>query len=345
MSIAKRVLRDVGLLMLLLAGLGFGGLASAWVAKAQAGDPLFGALFAMMVVLLLVAACIGVRAILSIRRDLRTAAADLSGTMAHLSAAVPALSTAASQQASGAAEQAAAVTETTVTVEELSRTAKQIAHAAGEAMAAAEEGQGAVRETGEGMECIKRRMDDVAGRILSLGEKSQRVGEINEIITDIAGKTHLLALNAAIESAAAGEFGARFAVVAAQVKELADETREATSQVKTVVQEIQSAINATVMATGETTAEVDRGAQLATRSGEAIEEIVERVQGIHVATQQQLAGSEQVVNAMRDIQDVVRQSAAGSQQAAEAAARLEQIANQLGTVISRLSHDYDEKRG
>ncbi|HOJ21711.1 MAG TPA: methyl-accepting chemotaxis protein, partial [Armatimonadota bacterium] len=185
----------------------------------------------------------------------------------------------------------------------------------------------------------------VASRILSLGEKSQRVGEINEIITDIAGKTHLLALNAAIESAAAGEFGARFAVVAAQVKELADETREATSQVKAVVQEIQSAINATVMATGETTAEVDRGAQLAMRSGEAIDEIVERVQGIHVATQQQLAGSEQVVNAMRDIQEVVRQSAAGSQQAAEAAARLEEIASQLGAVISRLSHDYEEKKG
>ena len=131
----------------------------------------------------------------------------------------------------------------------------------------------------------------------------------------------------------------------ASVKELADETREATSQVKAVVQEIQSAINATVMATGETTAEVDRGAQLAMRSGEAIDEIVERVQGIHVATQQQLAGSEQVVNAMRDIQEVVRQSAAGSQQAAEAAARLEEIASQLGAVISRLSHDYEEKKG
>ncbi|HPT99530.1 MAG TPA: hypothetical protein PLU39_16840, partial [Armatimonadota bacterium] len=96
--------------MLLLAGLGFGGLVSAWVAQAQAcaSDPLFGALFAVMVVLLLAAASIGVRAILSIRRDLRTAAVDLSGTMAHLSAAVPALSATASQQASGAAEQAAA---------------------------------------------------------------------------------------------------------------------------------------------------------------------------------------------------------------------------------------------
>ena len=131
-------------------------------------------------------------------------------------------------------------------------------------------------------------MDDVAGRILSLGEKSQRVGGINgDTSTDIAGKTHLLALNAAIESAAAGEFGARFAVVAAQVKELADETREATSQVKAVVQEIQSAINATVMATGETTAEVDRGAQLATRPARRLRRL-SSAQGIHVATQQQL---------------------------------------------------------
>ncbi|NLC55625.1 MAG: hypothetical protein GX774_02160 [Armatimonadetes bacterium] len=279
------------------------------------------------------------RAVQNVVRGLAEASSDLSNEMAELTTRAQEFSAVAAEQATGATEQAAAVSEITATMEELSRTAQQIAHAAGEALTAAEDGQGAVRQTVAGMEQIKARVDDVATRILSLGEKSQRIGEINEIITDIAGKTHLLALNAAIESAAAGEFGARFAVVAAQVKELADETREATSQVKSVILEIQNAINASVMATGETTNEVARGAELAQRSGSVITEIVDRVQGISVATQQQRSASEQVVTTMRDIQEVVRTSASGSQQVAEGAAGLAAVSQRLGGVVARLSHD------
>ncbi|MBI3948780.1 MAG: hypothetical protein HY321_22920 [Armatimonadetes bacterium] len=264
---------------------------------------------------------------------------SLADSGAHLQSEAPELKAAATQQASGATEQAAAVSEITATVEELSRTAHEIAHAAEEGLAAAEEGQGAVQESVEGMERIRGQMDEVARRILSLGAKSQRIGEINDIISDIAGKTHLLALNAAIESAAAGEFGVRFAVVAAQVKELADETREATGQVKSVIQEIQNAINASVMATEDTTKEVNQGAQLAIRAGKVIEEIVQRVQGISLSTQQQQSGSEQVVVTMRDIQEVARQSAEAGQQTAERAALLVGIAARIDDVVMRLSDD------
>lgn len=276
--------------------------------------------------------------------SLRDASIRLGDAEAQLASRASDLRATAGQQASGATEQAAAVSQITATVEELSRTAHEIAHTAEEGLGAAEDGQGAVRETVEGMDRIKARVGDVANRILSLGEKSQRIGEINEIITDVAGKTHLLALNAAIESAAAGEFGARFAVVAAQVKELADETREATGQVRMVIQEIQNAINASVMATEETTKEVRQGAALAARSGKVIEEIVERVQGISLATQQQQSASEQVVVTMRDIQEVARQSAVQSQETVENAGRLVEIAQRLGEVIAQLSHEAPKRK-
>lgn len=266
----------------------------------------------------------------------------------ELSVAASELSATSQQQASGATEQASAVAEVTSTIEELGYTSRQIAQSAEQVSEAASatmenlsQGQGAVDESVAAMERIKGKVQDVATRILALGERSQQIGEIIDLIDDISDETHLLSLNAAIEAAGAGEYGRRFAVVAAEVKNLANRTIAAAKDVKSVVAEIQGATSAAVMATEEGVKEVETGALLANRAGQVMDTIVmmaERTvqasQEISLATSQQQTASEQVVETMRDVAEVSRQTAAGSRQMAEAAATLTAIAERLHGLTS-----------
>lgn len=266
----------------------------------------------------------------------------------ELSAAAAEMSATSQQQASGSTEQASAVAEVTSTIEELGYTSRQIAQSAEQVSDAASatlenisQGQSAVDESVSAMERIKGKVQDVATRILALGERSQQIGEIIDLIDDISDETHLLSLNAAIEAAGAGEYGRRFAVVAAEVKNLANRTIAAAKEVKSVVAEIQAATSSAVMATEEGVKEVERGALLANRAGQVMDTIVmmaERTvqssQEISLATSQQQTASEQVVETMRDVAEVSRQTAAGSRQMAEAAATLTAIAERLHGLTS-----------
>lgn len=253
------------------------------------------------------------------------------------------LSATSRQQASGAAEQASAISEVTSTIEEMGYTARQIAQSAENVSRLAEQtleavgrGQSAVDETVAAMEGIKSRVQELADKVLALGEHSQRIGEIIEIINDIADETHLLALNAAIESAGAGEHGRRFAVVAAEVKNLANRAMESAKEVRGIIAEIQRATNASVMAAEEGLKQTERGVSQVYQAGRAMEEIVllaqrtaEAAQEISLATTQQRTASEQIVETMREIAEVANQTAEGSRQLAEAAATLSEIAEQL----------------
>ena len=252
------------------------------------------------------------------------------------------------QQASGATEQASAVSEVSTTIEELGSTARQIAQASEHVALAAQQtlenlsdGQHAVDESIQAMERIRQRMGDVSGRVLSLGERSQQIGEIIDLIDDISDETHLLALNAAIEAAGAGEYGRRFAVVAAEVKSLANRTLAAAKEVKGVIAEIRQATSSAVLAAEEGSKEVERGAELAQRAGQVMDNIVmvaertaQSAAEIGLATAQQQSASEQVVETMREIAEVARQSASASRQTADSAATLTAIANRLHGVTA-----------
>ncbi len=265
-----------------------------------------------------------------------TLAAQLSVSAAEMSAT-------SRQQASGATEQASAISEVTSTIEEMGYTARQIAQSsenvaqlAEQTLAAVGEGQSAVDESVAAMEGIKARVQELANKVLVLGEHSQRIGEIMEIINGIADETHLLALNAAIESAAAGEHGRRFAVVAAEVKNLANRAMESSKEVRGIIAEIQRSTNASVMAAEEGLKETERGANRVYQAGRAMEEIVllaqrtsQASQEISLATTQQRTASEQIVETMREIAEVANQTAEGSRQVAEAAATLSRIGEQL----------------
>jgi methyl-accepting chemotaxis protein len=264
-----------------------------------------------------------------------------------LAAAAAEMQMTSQQQAGGASEQASAVSQVSTTIEELGSTARQIAQASEHVAMAAQQtlenlssGQSAVDESIQAMERIRGRVQDVSTRVLSLGERSQQIGEIIDLIDDISDETHLLALNAAIEAAGAGEHGRRFAVVAAEVKSLANRTLAAAKEVKGVIAEIRQATSAAVLAAEEGSKAVERGVELAHRAGQVMDNIVmvaertaQAAAEIGLATAQQQSASEQVVETMREVAEVARQSALGARQMAESAATLTAIADRLHGIV------------
>ena len=232
----------------------------------------------------------------------------------------------AEDHAVSATQQSSAVAETTATIEELAATAAQIADTseavaryAAETLHHAEEGRTAVSASVRSMDQIADRVESIASRALSLGEKTQEIGRILEVIDDLADQTNLLALNAAIEAARAGEHGKGFAVVAAEVRKLAERAQESTGQIQTIVAQIQTESHSTILATEEGGKEVRSGASLAREVVDALERISGMVdetttaaKEISIATQQQRSASEQVVSAMTQVSEVSRQYAVGS---------------------------------
>ncbi len=266
----------------------------------------------------------------------------------RLSMSASEILSATEQQASGAAEQAASISQTTATMEELAATYRQIADNANQvvsmaeaSLGSAESGQHAVMNTLDAMEEIKTRSQSSASRILTLGERSQQIGQVLTIINNIADQTKILALNAAIEAARAGEAGKGFSVVAVEIRKLAESVVDSTAEISTIMTEIQGAANDLVIATEQELAQVQHGVDLAHSTGENLEQILETIERttvaakeISAATQQQKSATDQVVKAMREVAAVAQQTAAGGRQVASTAEQLAAIATESSQVGS-----------
>lgn len=253
------------------------------------------------------------------------------------------------QQAASTGEQAAAVQQTTVTMEEvaqagaqISERAKQVAASAEATASASQAGVQAMENTTRTMEGIREQAEAVAENVVALSEKTQAIGEIISTVNDLAEQSHLLALNAAIEAAAAGEHGRSFTVIASEVKNLADQSREATVQVRVILGDIQKGINSSVMLTEEAVKRVDSGKQqgdVANRTirtmTDSIQQSVQAFQQIVAGSNQQQIGFTQVAQAVRDIGQASQQTAAGTQQLEKAALNLTALSQQLQKAVER----------
>jgi methyl-accepting chemotaxis protein len=224
---------------------------------------------------------------------------------------------------------------------QISERAKLVAASAEATSAASMAGLQAVQNSTRIMEGIREQAEAVAENVVMLSEKTQAIGEIIATVNDIAEQSHLLALNAAIEAAAAGEHGRSFSVIASEVKNLADQSREATVQVRSILGEIQKGINRSVMLTEEAVKRVESGKQQSDVADRTIREMTENIQQSVQAFQQIVAGSNQqqigfvqVMQAIRDIGQATQQTAASTRQLEKAAVNLTALAQQLQKAVA-----------
>ncbi|MFL6587624.1 MAG: methyl-accepting chemotaxis protein [Luteimonas sp.] len=228
------------------------------------------------------------------------------------------------------------INEIAVSIDQVSKNSAESADVAQRSVQIATKGAGVVRETIAGMDSIRDQIQETSKRIKRLGESSQEIGSIVELINDISEQTNILALNAAIQAASAGEAGRGFAVVADEVQRLAERATNATRRIETLVQTIQSDTNEAVTSMEQTTSEVVAGARLAEDAGTALGEIesvstslADLIQGISSAAHQQSSAATNITTAMHTIQSITKQTSQGANQTAASIGNLAQLAADL----------------
>jgi twitching motility protein PilJ len=272
----------------------------------------------------------------------RKSAIDVASNANEILLSSEDMSAGATQQDQEITNTSSAVEELTVSMKQVSNNAEASAEAARRALDAAEQGNRAVRDTLEGMQRIRASVQATAKKIKSLGDRSLEISEIINVINDITEQTNLLALNAAIEAARAGEAGRGFAVVADEVRKLAEHSRTATKDIAALIKAIQAETNEAVVVMEEGTKEVEVGARLADQAGKALEAIssvvrqsAELVQEISLASKQQVRGTEGVANAMQIISNITRQTSQGARQTARTVEHMVKLSEQLNEALSQ----------
>ncbi len=280
--------------------------------------------------------------------ELRRVISEVQNTTLNVSSAASDIQAATERLAEGSEDQSRQILDTSSAIETMARSIQRVSENAQSAAGVAEDalknaqrGNDAVTKTVEGMGAIRQQVQETAKRIKRLGESSQEVGEIVQLIGDIADRTSILALNASIQAAMAGEAGRGFAVVAEEVERLAERSAQAAARIEGLIKTIQSETNEAVAAMEDTTREVVSGSGLAHEAGRSLDEIqqvssqlAELIGSISTSSSQQAQGSENVARSMGTISQITQQTADGTKETAASIRDLAALADRLRQGVS-----------
>lgn len=287
------------------------------------------------------------------KNSLREMIQSIASTAEHVASASEEISSSATQQAQGSETQKDQTSQVATAMQEMSSTVLQVsdnsnkaAEAARKAADTAKHGGSIVEETLTKMRRIAESVGATAKKMEELGKSSDQIGRIIGVIDDIADQTNLLALNAAIEAARAGEQGRGFAVVADEVRKLAERTTTATKEIAQMIKNIQDETKMAVVAMEQGTKQVEEGVQTTSQAGDSLKEIIQMAEEVgemitHIATAatEQSSASEQVNNNMEQIAKLVQESAVGAQQSAKACQDLSGLAFDLQKLVGTFKLD------
>jgi methyl-accepting chemotaxis protein len=253
----------------------------------------------------------------------------------------------AAQQATGSKQQATAMSEISTTISELLATSRQntesaqhVAHIAEQTAAAARNGGATVDTAHESITFIRRQVEQIVSHMLELGKKSQQIGSVLDIVSELAEQTNILAINATIEAVGAGDSGKRFAVVADEIRKLADRVTGSAKEIRGLIDDVRSAVNTTVMATETGSKAADAGSRQFGFVAVSFKEIAELVvttteaaREIELSTKQQTTAVEQVNVAIANVAQASRETEASAGQTQQTASQLALLSRDLLRVV------------
>jgi methyl-accepting chemotaxis protein len=277
----------------------------------------------------------------------RSLTSQIGVAVRHIQTSAAELQAAANQQATGAKEQSTAMNEVTTTISELLATSRQIAESArrvadiaAQTANQARQGDTTVTRGNEAIGAIKRQVDAIVSNMLELGKKSQQIGTVLDIVSELAEQTNILAINATIEAAGAGESGRRFGVVADEIRKLADRVGGSTKEIRGLIDDVRGAVNTTVMTTETGSKAVDFGAeqfgQVATQFRQIAGQVMtatEAAKEIELSTKQQATAVEQVNVAITNVAQASKESEVSTGQTLRTASELATLSRDLMRLV------------